>query len=256
MRLRGAACVLLLLAPMLAGASPEPASPAADHVFALAANWTCRTILRSQTHAVGTRNGDTVDVSNEIRGVGDFRYTLRDRYAFDAAAGIWHVQTALGSTVSVRGIAPPWTGSIWNVIGRGPSDRVFRIRYELLPGGDLRRTFADDIPGAGVFHISGAERCSPGDAPPPADACIVVNFPAHTLVAEAPRVDLEGHPGGTVVVAVALDEASNIVSTRIQSSPSGALNKIALDSVRASRFQTEIRDCHPIAAQYLFAVSF
>jgi TonB-like protein len=247
----------LLLAPLLIAASPEPVSPPpADRVFALAAPWTCRTILGSRTREVGTRSGDVVDVTNEIRGVGDFRYTLRDHYAFDAAAGIWNVQTALGSKVSVRGIAPPWTGQTWNVIGRGPSGRAFRIRYELLPGGDLRRTFADDVPGAGIFHTTGAERCSPGDVPPPADACIVENFPAQTLVTESPLVDLPRGLHGTVHVLVALDAASNIVSTRIQSSPSASLNKIALDTVRASKFQTEIRGCRPYAAQYIFSVSF
>ena len=256
MRRRFAAAALLLLAPVLSGAAPEPvAAPPADRVFALAAPWTCRTVLGSQTRESGTRSGETVDVTNEIRGVGDFRYTLHDHYAFDAAAGVWNVQTALGSKVAVRGLAPPWTGSTWNVIGRGPSDRAFTIRYELLAGGDLRRTFAYVVPGTGLLRTTGAERCSPGDTPPPADACIVENFPAQTLVTEAPRVDT-GDLHGTVNVLVSLDASSNIVSAMIQSSPSGSLNKIALDTVRASKFQTEIRGCKPFAAKYIFSVSF
>ena len=61
---------------------------------------------------------------------------------------------------------------------------------------------------------------------------------------------------GTVQVIVSLDAASHIVGTRIQSSPSVVLNQAALTAARQSKFQTEIRDCKPIAADYIFSVDF
>jgi TonB family protein len=61
---------------------------------------------------------------------------------------------------------------------------------------------------------------------------------------------------GTVAVIVALDENSHIVGTSIQSSPSALLNQAALSAARQSTFQTEVRDCKPIAARYIFSVEF
>ena len=59
-----------------------------------------------------------------------------------------------------------------------------------------------------------------------------------------------------VQVVVSLNERSEIVATRIQSSPDPAFNGPALASVRASKFRTEIRNCKPIAADYIFTVTF
>ena len=61
---------------------------------------------------------------------------------------------------------------------------------------------------------------------------------------------------GTVQVIVALNAQSEVVGTRIQTSPSAVLNDAALAAARASTFQTEIRDCKPIAAEFIFSVDF
>ena len=59
---------------------------------------------------------------------------------------------------------------------------------------------------------------------------------------------------GIVRVTVSLNADSRVVGTRIVSSPSAIVNQSALAAARESTFQTEIRDCRPIAADYLFTV--
>jgi hypothetical protein len=58
---------------------------------------------------------------------------------------------------------------------------------------------------------------------------------------------------GTVQVVVSLDADSKVVGTRIQASPSAILNGAALSAARQSTFQTEIRDCKPIATDLVSA---
>jgi TonB family protein len=61
---------------------------------------------------------------------------------------------------------------------------------------------------------------------------------------------------GTVEVIVSLDAASQVVATRVRSSSSSVLNAAAVAAARASHFRTEMRDCAPIAADYVFRVDF
>jgi uncharacterized protein YggE len=61
---------------------------------------------------------------------------------------------------------------------------------------------------------------------------------------------------GTVLVVVSLDAESHVVGARIQSSPSAILNQSAISAVRHSIFQSQIRGCQPIAADYIFSVEF
>ncbi|HEY6234987.1 MAG TPA: energy transducer TonB [Candidatus Elarobacter sp.] len=61
---------------------------------------------------------------------------------------------------------------------------------------------------------------------------------------------------GVVQVVVSLDTQSRIVGTRVQSSPSALLNRAAVNAARDSQFRTEIRNCEPIAADYIFSVDF
>jgi outer membrane biosynthesis protein TonB len=61
---------------------------------------------------------------------------------------------------------------------------------------------------------------------------------------------------GVVQVVVSLDAQSRVVGTRIQSSPSTVLNAAALFAARGSQFRTEVKNCEPIAADYVFSVDF
>jgi TonB family protein len=61
---------------------------------------------------------------------------------------------------------------------------------------------------------------------------------------------------GVVQVVVSLDATSQVTNAKIQSSPSAILNNAALSAARQSTFQTQIVNCKPIAADYIFSVDF
>jgi TonB family protein len=73
---------------------------------------------------------------------------------------------------------------------------------------------------------------------------------------EMPALAQQQGISGTVEVIVSLDAASRVVATRVRSSPSGVLNAAAVAAARASQFRTEVRDCAPISADYVFRVDF
>ncbi|MBV8369236.1 MAG: energy transducer TonB [Candidatus Eremiobacteraeota bacterium] len=107
---------------------------------------------------------------------------------------------------------------------------------------------------------------APPTQPPPTPkptptplSCARPNVPATTLRAvepDTPPMAQQQGISGQVQVIVALDEGSHITSVSIGSSPSAVLNQAALSAARQSTFQTEIKDCKPIAARYLFTVDF
>ena len=96
-------------------------------------------------------------------------------------------------------------------------------------------------------------------APAPLAACARPNVAGSVLRAVAPDtppIAAQQGISGEVQVVVSLDTDSHVVATRIQSSPSAVLNQAALSAARQSSFQTEIRDCHPVARDYIFTVYF
>ena len=90
-------------------------------------------------------------------------------------------------------------------------------------------------------------------------SCARPNVAPATLRAAAPDTPTMAQQQGVtgvVQVVVSLDTQSRIVSTRVQTSPSALLNQAALNAARGSQFRTEIRNCEPIAADYIFSVEF
>ena len=243
------------LSLLLTAAPPPSVAADADRVFTLGGTWACRTEHGLLIQRVGRRDGDLLDVAGDAQRAVRGKSTVDDRFTFDRRGGVWHVELDAGSPGAAVGTAPPWTGATWDVVVRGAQGDE-RARYELLADGNVRRTIAQPVPTvAGAWHPIEAELCAPGDAPPPADACIAENFPAYTISSSSPAtLDVPPRTRGTVVVLVGLDEQSNVVSAAIYSSPSANLNGYALETARMSRFQTEIRNCRPIAARYLFSV--
>jgi TonB family protein len=116
--------------------------------------------------------------------------------------------------------------------------------------------------GIGTGPPSSAPPATPAPAPPPTPtprACARPNVPPSTVRAvepDMPAMAQQQGITGDVTVDVSLDEANHIVSATVESSPSKILNSAALSAARQSTFQTEIRDCKPIAATYRFVVTF
>ncbi|GAC1537621.1 MAG: hypothetical protein NVS2B17_10500 [Candidatus Velthaea sp.] len=111
------------------------------------------------------------------------------------------------------------------------------------------------------------QTAAPTAAPPPPTptptkppSCAVPNAPATTTNAvspDTPPIAQQQGITGVVNVLVSLDETSHLVGPpKIQSSPSSVLNSAAISAARQSTFRTEIKDCKPVAATYIFAVEF
>lgn len=89
--------------------------------------------------------------------------------------------------------------------------------------------------------------------------CARPNVPAETTHAaqpDMPALAQQQGISGDVAVIVSLDAQSRVVAARVQSSPSTLLNAAALAAARGSVFRTEVRDCTPVAADYVFTVEF
>ena len=94
---------------------------------------------------------------------------------------------------------------------------------------------------------------------PTALSCARPDIAATTVRAvepETPALAQQQGISGTVAVIVSLDARSRVVATRIQNSPSAVLNGAALAAARGSQFKTEVKNCEPIAADYIFSVDF
>jgi TonB family protein len=103
-----------------------------------------------------------------------------------------------------------------------------------------------------------APPATPAATKPP--ACANPNVEATTTNAVAPDTPpIAQQQGitGVVNVVIQLDVNSKIVGTpTVQSSPSQLLNEAAIKAAEESTFRTEIKNCQPIAATYIFAVEF
>jgi hypothetical protein len=252
---------VLPLALALAAAAPEPATGVpADHVFALTGTWSCGASDGSTIRRVGTRNGDVVDVADEVRTKSGEALTAHDRYTFQPASGAWTVELDAGLPRAVTGTAPRWLDRSWNALGRDAQGTLQRIRFTWLGESEFVRSVqVEETPGSSRWQTRASEGCARGEAVPfwaPA-GCAVPNVTAHAVklaTVDVRRIPPQT-PNGTVKVIVHLDEQSRVTSARIQSSPSANLNSLALDVARASQFQTEVRACKPIAADYMFTVT-
>jgi TonB-like protein len=94
---------------------------------------------------------------------------------------------------------------------------------------------------------------------PTAAACAQPNFAGATVRAFQPDTpDLAVHYGidGLVNVIVTLDRDSRVVNARILSASNPIFVETALEAARRSTFRTTIRDCQPLAADFVFTVHF
>jgi TonB family protein len=117
--------------------------------------------------------------------------------------------------------------------------------------------------GQGTAAPASAPPATPAPPPPPPTPkplmCARPNVEAttvHAIEPDMPAMAQQQGITGDVTVVISLDENSHILSATVDSSPSKLLNAAALSAARQSTFQTEIRDCKPVAASYKFVVEF
>jgi|GEM_PF-477768 len=110
--------------------------------------------------------------------------------------------------------------------------------------------------GSGTGTGTGVGSATPMPTKP---ACANPEVPAKTITAVAPdtpEIAREQGITGNVEVKVDLNEKSQITGVSIYKSANHLLDKAALDAARASKFQTAIENCQPIASSYRFVVEF
>ena len=78
----------------------------------------------------------------------------------------------------------------------------------------------------------------------------------HAVSPQIPPQAVQQGIEGLVQVVVSLDADSHVTAARIQRSPSAILNHVSIEAARSSIYQTAIRNCVPVAADYIFSVEF
>ena len=115
-------------------------------------------------------------------------------------------------------------------------------------------------PPAAAAAVPPAPTPTPTPHPTPTPlSCARPNLAPATLHAAAPDTPPMAQQqgiAGVVQVVVSLDTQSRVVGTRVLSSPSVVLNQAALTAARDSQFRTEVKNCEPVAADYIFSVDF
>ena len=128
---------------------------------------------------------------------------------------------------------------------------TFTLTYE-LSGATLHRvakreeTVVDD------------EQCTREPDPAPT-TCPRPNVPASVIKADEPSYPVAGIPSrasGLVHVRVVLDDRSRVLWVDILSSTNPVFNDSARIAARDSTYRTEVRDCRPRAAVYVFTVEY
>jgi Gram-negative bacterial TonB protein C-terminal len=252
---------LALVAAFIGLGSATPARGAgADRVYDLLGKWTCRTTDDATATQIYQRTPDEITFIDNVTPRRLPAYSVQGRLQTDHVTGGWSVTMPVNGVFGFHGTARIWDANAWIAEGYAlpPAAPVaLRERYEWIDADDYRRVF-ERVTATGTPAVSG-EVCRRGDAPPAADACIVRELPGGTLQTVPPQITPEirrAHLTGTVKVIVSIDADSNVSGARVISSPSGLLNKPALDAARATIFRTAVRDCKPVADDFIFTVNF
>jgi hypothetical protein len=251
---------LALTAAFVIVASVAPVRAAnADRVYDLLGRWTCRTTDDATATHIYVRTPDEITFVDNVTPRRLPAYSVQGRLQTDHVTGGWSVTMPVNGVFGFHGTARVWDANAWVAEGYAlpPAAPVaLRERYEWIDADTYRRVFERVTP-AGA-PVSG-EVCRRGDAPPPADTCIVRELPGGTLQTVAPQITPEirrAHLSGTVQIIVSIDADSNVSRARVISSPSVLLNEPALDAARATIFRTSVSDCKPVANDFIFSVNF
>jgi TonB family protein len=104
-----------------------------------------------------------------------------------------------------------------------------------------------------------SEKCArvPEKAPNP--HCAQPNERATVLEAAEPEYPMAARASratGTVYILVTLDDRSRVVWTEVLKSDNHVFDEEAVRSARFTTYRTQISDCRPVPATYVFSVSF
>jgi TonB family protein len=139
-----------------------------------------------------------------------------------------------------------------------PANDRTRGAIDGVPGGTQSTAPAPAYAPAAPAAWADVPTVTPRPTPTPL-SCARPDVPATTLRAlepDTPPLAQQQGITGTVSVVVSLDARSRVIATRVQSSPSAVLDAAALAAARGSQFKTEVKNCEPVAADYLFSVDF
>ena len=237
----------VVLAIVLLGASPAPASPGGDRVTELVGTWTCRDPAGVvSTVAYRMENGVIVADEKTPGAPG----AAHDRFRPDHGGWLVDRDTAYSR---FSGYAPAWTTGPWVITDYQKHGLV--IRYERVGDGTLWRSFS--ISGRPPYA---GEVCAKGDVPPEPALCAVNDVPASVVRAAEPEppppVAMANGIQGRVDVLVSLDAGGRVVDAVVKKSPSGVLNGTSISAARRSTYRPALHDCKPVPSDYTFTVDY
>ncbi len=246
----------LSVAAIVLAASLSPGTEAraqSSGVAALAGHWRC-------TLAGGRSAERSYFLARPMRGRGTERelFGRQDTTEPDGTpvASFERIAESTGGGTTVQAVEGTGTAagaSPLRFSGRSfDDDTTFSLTYAV--SGDLLARTAT----RGAKTIDD-ERCTREPEPPANASCDKPNVRATTLHAEEPSYPAEAvasRAQGVVQVRVVLDDQSRVLWADVVKSASPLLSDEAVRAARASVYHTEIRNCRPISAEYIFTVEF
>lgn len=145
------------------------------------------------------------------------------------------------------------------VAPRAAAVHVVKLAHEIMAVGPTEpRVAGATHPGVGIADAGSIG--PPIVAPPPTPSCANPNVEAHAIDAispDTPRAAQEAGAIGTVQVEVSLAASGAVTSVAVLRSAGFApLDDAALRAARQSTYAPEVRDCRPVAGDYVFRADF
>lgn len=97
---------------------------------------------------------------------------------------------------------------------------------------------------------------SPSPAPAACAEPTVYPVTLKAVEPEIPALAIHYGIGGVVNTVVSLDAESHVVGVRIQNSSNPIFDAPSLAAARAGRYRTMVRDCVPVAGEFVFSVEY
>lgn len=145
------------------------------------------------------------------------------------------------------------------VAPRAAAVHVVKLAHEIVAVGPTEpRVAGATHPGVGIADAGPIG--PPIVAPPPTPSCANPNVEAHAIDAvspDTPQAAQEAGAIGTVQVEVSLAASGAVTSVAVLRSAGFApLDNAALRAARQSTYAPEVRDCRPVAGDYVFRADF